>query len=366
MLSEGSISSQEAPADICCEERRCCILCGTEGVLLHSRVNDPLFGVPGQWSFRRCPKAECGLVWLDPQPREEDMARLYKDYYTHESSEDGGMLARVYSGVRDAILAHRLGYESLSGRGWYQRLEWLLSAIRLLRDRMEGEARWLQAKTAGVLLDLGCGDGEYMEFMHNCGWHVVGVEPDSQAVARAEKKGLEVYQGDVLTARLPRDRFDAITMNHVIEHVAKPTVVLRKCRDLLKPGGVLVMVTPNNESYGHRRFGKDWRGLEPPRHMNIYNERCLRSLTQKAALVPERSFTSAKGAIYILGFSRALRESRVKQRGEDFWSLYARLHRQRMSLLWMQMQACIQLQFGRTRGEELILLARKETDGKQG
>jgi len=60
-----------------------CFLCGTTGEALYSGMSDRNYAAPGIWSERKCPKPECGLIWLDPQPTEEDIGKAYQTYYTH-------------------------------------------------------------------------------------------------------------------------------------------------------------------------------------------------------------------------------------------------------------------------------------------
>ena len=69
--------------------------------------------------------------------------------------------------------------------------------------------------------------------------------------------------------------FDVITLNHVIEHVHEPIKVLKLCHELLKPGGQLWLETPNIDSFGYARFKKNWRGLETPRHLILFNRSSL-------------------------------------------------------------------------------------------
>ena len=73
----------------------------------------------------------------------------------------------------------------------------------------------------------------------------------------------------------PADSFDAVIMSHVIEHVPQPRELLAECARLLKLGGRLVMLTPNAESFGLDYYGRCWRGLEPPRHLQIFSQPAL-------------------------------------------------------------------------------------------
>lgn len=68
-----------------------------------------------------------------------------------------------------------------------------------------------------------------------------------------------------------KKRYDVITLSHVIEHVHDPYNTLKNCYDLLSPGGLLFIDTPNIDARSHRRFKENWRGLEAPRHLVIFN-----------------------------------------------------------------------------------------------
>jgi SAM-dependent methyltransferase len=92
----------------------------------------------------------------------------------------------------------------------------------------------------------------------------------------ATKNGLDVALGSLEQQCYPSEHFDAVTLSHVIEHVPDPVGTLVECARLLKKGGKLVIATPNNASLGHRLFGRNWRGLEPPRHLHIFSPQSLR------------------------------------------------------------------------------------------
>jgi SAM-dependent methyltransferase len=118
--------------------------------------------------------------------------------------------------------------------------------------------------------------------MREMGWHVTGVEPDDTAVLVAQRRGLDIRRGSIERQGFPDSCFDAVTMNHVIEHLPDPIGTLRECRRVLKPGGKLVLFTPNGASLGHRIFRESWRGLEPPRHLHIFSAGSLREAARAA------------------------------------------------------------------------------------
>jgi len=148
----------------------------------------------------------------------------------------------------------------------------------------------LSRNEKGRLLDVGCGSGQTLELMAKLGWSVEGIDSDPVAVSRAHERGFKVRQGTLDQQKFPGGCFDAVVMRHVIEHLHDPLSQLQECYRVLKPGGVLVTVTPNGKSWGHRRFNRDWRGLEPPRHLHIFSHSSLGAISAKAGFVSHRYY----------------------------------------------------------------------------
>jgi len=278
------------------EEARCCLLCEGEGVLLYSGLRDRLFGAPGIWSLMQCPM--CQLVWLNPRPIPDDIGKLYSQYFTHQVLDaPKRTLAGLRKIVKASILQYSFGYEM---EGSSRMLGLVLSRIGPFEDIVGGGVRYLKAGKKGRLLDVGCGNGLFLDQMRHFGWEVTGVEPDGGAVSVArEKFGLVVFHGSLKEAKFPDGRFDAITMNHVIEHVLDPIGLLKECRRVLRPGGKLVAVTPNIKSRGRRMFGDAWLHWDPPRHLSLFSSQALRASAERAGLVIQELRTTAKGARWI-------------------------------------------------------------------
>src|SRR5437667_9763224 len=115
--------------------------------------------------------------------------------------------------------------------------------------------------------------------MQGYGWGVVGVEVDEAAAELARQEhGLTIHTGPIESAPFPEGSFDVITCQHVLEHIASPLPFLRSVARLLKPGGRLVMVTPNARSLGHAWFGQDCYSLDPPRHLVLHTTASVRTL----------------------------------------------------------------------------------------
>jgi 2-polyprenyl-3-methyl-5-hydroxy-6-metoxy-1,4-benzoquinol methylase len=173
----------------------------------------------------------------------------------------------------------------------------VLSKISPLRDIVIGSVLWLQAGDKGRLLDVGCGNGCFLDQMKQLGWKVAGVEPDGEAVSVArEEFGLEVFKESLQEAKFPAGHFDMITMNHVIEHIQDPIGLLKVCLRVLRPSGKLIGVTPNINSLGLLMFDDAWLHWDPPRHLFLFSQQTMQVCVERAGLVILELRTTARGA----------------------------------------------------------------------
>ena len=281
-----------------------CRLCGEHGRALYDRLHDQQFDAPGVWSLRRCPR--CGFVWLDPRPALEDMGKLYRRYHTHTVQPEVKATGRRWRDRAKArVLATAFGYGERARSPVQRALDRLLTSIEPLRELVGATIMWLHAAQRGRLLDVGCGSGAFLRHMQNLGWQACGLEPDDAAarVAR-EHYGLDVTCGTLEAAAFPARGFDAITLNHVVEHLPDPIATLRECGRVLKPTGRLTITTPNVESLGHRVFGASWRGLEVPRHLQLFSVTTLAECARRAGLRVNEVRTSANLARWMHAGSR--------------------------------------------------------------
>lgn len=257
-----------------------CAICGTTGEPLYERLRDRLFGAPGEWDLKKCSNPNCGLLWLDPMPIEEDLGRAYDTYYTHQdpSVPATSLLRRVYRRMKAGYLAGKYGYSAGNTSPLF-RLSGLLFYLHPgRRASLDASVFYLPANPGARLLEVGCGSGATLKGMADLGWRAEGVDFDASTVRNARSKGLTVRHGDLIGQNYEGGTFDAIVMSHVIEHVPDPLQLLQESYRILKPGGALVVLTPNTGSFGHWMYGENWRGLEPPRHLHLFNAMSLSHL----------------------------------------------------------------------------------------
>jgi len=277
-----------------------CCVCGGVGVLLYSELSDNLFGVPGKWNLKKCSNVQCGLIWLDPMPMREDLHKAYMTYYTHkDKSSDKGegesSLRRIYEKIKLGYRAYKFGYHYEISSALDRLMGRLLLFFPTRRDHLDYGFAQLTDMHKGKLLEIGCGSGEMLRRFSDWGWETEGIDFDENAVKNSRSKNLKVSQGDLTSQNYDIDSFDAIYCSHVLEHVPDPMGFLKECFRVLKPGGRLVIFTPNAESWGHSKFKSDWRGLEPPRHLHIFTNKSFELLAKESGFTKYRIETTACG-----------------------------------------------------------------------
>jgi SAM-dependent methyltransferase len=160
----------------------------------------------------------------------------------------------------------------------------------------------------GRLLDVGCGDGMFLKTAKALGWEVTGTEL-SPCSADAGS-GLDVLRGEVWEVELPEAFFDVVTGWHVIEHVCDPRRVLAELYRVLRPGGWLVLATPNLHDYLFRAAYLMARLKPPPlyepdeRELHLFHF----SSATLAKLVSSAGFRDAR-----VGFDRGAAAERGKR-----------------------------------------------------
>lgn len=310
------------------EPVRVCPVCGESGrETLYEGLTDRLFGAPGEWTLRHC--LGCRSAYLDPRPTTETIGLAYRSYYTHESqgvqatpryftydspAENAALkpkrgLAGVKTWLRFGYLNNRynLNLQPASPLG-----RWIVPWFPTRRSDIDRWMRNLALPHPGArLLDVGCGNGAFLRLASHIGWQAQGLEPDPTAAAAARSTGLQIEEGHLPDTGLPSGYFEAVTLSHVIEHLHDPGRSLRELYRILAPGGRLWIATPNLDSPLHRLFRRNWRGLEPPRHLVLFNMRSLTSACRRVGFEPVTVCKPPHSAQLITIASRSI------QRGEE-------------------------------------------------
>jgi 2-polyprenyl-3-methyl-5-hydroxy-6-metoxy-1,4-benzoquinol methylase len=348
----------ELPRDgdhIATEAQPTCPGCAGAGQIKYANLTDRVFGTPGSWSMKECSDAACGMLWLDPRPTARDVAKAYRNYFTHGLPGRQTLSQRMLRTVEREHAAARYGFANR----WPWPGRYLATGLAALvpghRAHLDLCARYLKAATlgAGRLLDVGCGDGLGLSLLGALGWKVSGVEVDARAVRVAQGRGLDVRGGTLSEAGFAEETFDAVTSSHVIEHVHDCRAFLGESRRVLKTGGTLVAVTPNVHAASHARHGRHWLPLDPPRHLLLFTRESLGELARSVGLRDVRVTTTARAVALT-----HIASTRLRRDGVYEWGRFPGL------ALWLAAQlrqicAPLAMQLCAREGEELVLMATK-------
>lgn len=256
-----------------------CPVCGSVDyvIMYENLIDNVFFCASGKWTLQSC--NNCHSAFLNPRPNMETIHLAYANYYTHTSNKasdtcDEKKLLHIplKTKIRNGYLnsTYNLNICPSLNIGKYI-IKYIIGT---------GFIRHLPP-TRGSIADIGCGNGEYLEFVNNLGWEVWGIDMDPKAVEVCKSKNINVLQGTTKELRNLKDYFDVITLNNVIEHLHDPSSALSDCFQILKPGGFIWICTPNIHAASHNRFKCNWRGLEVPRHLIIFNQKSLKNMLVK-------------------------------------------------------------------------------------
>lgn len=198
--------------------------------------------------YVRCPA--CDLVFLYPRPARETVEGYFRDAYDGDYGEAESSDDRLP--VFQSVLDH-------------------LSAYRM---------------PPGALLDIGCGDGEFLSLCRNAGWDCFGLELSQRAAARAAGKGFTMLAPQSLERGIPTRKFHVVTLINVLETVADPLTMLRQATGALESDGLLVVRATNGAFHLAMRAPARWVGsrYDQAFHWYLYTTKALRNLMLSAGL----------------------------------------------------------------------------------
>ena len=135
----------------------------------------------------------------------------------------------------------------------------------------------------GTLLDIGCGEGHFLEGANRVGWHTAGIDLDRKALEVGKRRGLENLFCCALDDLSMPARFDCITFFEVLEHQPEPSAFMEKVKGLLAPGGFIAGSVPNRLRFRLRAFEDSDR---PPYHFTRWSEASLKSFLARVGFFP--------------------------------------------------------------------------------
>ena len=209
-----------------------------------------------------------GFLRVDPIPDRDMLTAYYEDEYYEN--------LRARNRAPDVERLASNGVEAERERAW-------------LRETVYDDIQTLLSIHAPGrrVLDVGCGTGDVVAFLAEQGFDAAGIELSPRAVQQAQQRGLDVRcisvdEASAEVAAGNRKRYDAITLIHVLEHVADAPAMIRDCRNMLAPDGVLAVIVPNDFSALQRAAEqcvqkREW-WVAIPDHVNYFDFESLARL----------------------------------------------------------------------------------------
>jgi glycosyltransferase involved in cell wall biosynthesis/SAM-dependent methyltransferase len=257
-------------------------------------------GVPPPLVFRTPTRrylqcSGCGLVFLSPRPAVGAIQEFYRKEYdqAYGRVEGGPDRMPVFRSVARHLHRHR--------------------------------------RPPGRLLDVGCGDGHFLELCREAGWTTFGLEVSREAAERGLRRGITMLPHDWMDrkpspGRSPepdKDRFDVIALVNVLETVADPAAALKTLRAALAHDGLMIIRVGNGAFHLFLRRPLGWLGgrYQQAFHLFVYTPRALAHLLRAAGLEPVSVRNSRPSVAPLSGRERLIRRVLWKTGGAVFWSV---------------------------------------------
>jgi 2-polyprenyl-3-methyl-5-hydroxy-6-metoxy-1,4-benzoquinol methylase len=193
-----------------------------------------------------------------------------------------------YPGIRSCIscgLARTVGWTQPSDAQDYLIADDAREQLRI-RYFKHLFRKYLCTVPPGRALDVGCARGEFVRVLARQGWTAHGIDAyhefpaDNQRFFRAS-----------LASFATAERYDLLTMIHTFEHIADPMGALEQAKQLLRPGGALLIVVPNFGGLWARQLGRRWDMLNPEHHIFHYTVAGLRNVLQRSGFFIKATHT---------------------------------------------------------------------------
>jgi len=216
--------------------------------------------------FRLQKCTACGFVITNPRPDIISIGDFYKsEKYISHTGGSKTLFDKIYLQTRKLTL------------------RWKLKLI-------------VQYKSSGQILDYGCGTGEFLNHMQTSGWCIAGVEPSDDA----RKKSSENTKASIASSLLEIDqKFDVITLWHVLEHIHDINEKLSELKNHLKDDGIIFIAVPNHESLDATHYKNNWAGYDVPRHIWHFSRSNMQQLLENHGLTLVKTEPMKLDAFYV-------------------------------------------------------------------
>lgn len=168
---------------------------------------------------------------------------------------------------------------------------------RVKKINLKNKLKIVQKHTSGKkLLDVGAGTGDFLVVAKEIGWSVNGVEPNLKANGKASKKGLNLK---TTLEDFSNQKFDVITLWHVLEHVPNLTDQVTRLSNLLAEDGTLIIAVPNFKSFDALHYKNFWAAFDVPRHLWHFSKTAISKLFEKENMQLLKTYPMVFDAFYV-------------------------------------------------------------------
>src|SRR6266536_703484 len=158
-----------------------------------------------------------------------------------------------------------------------------VSRVVILRRRRLRHNLAKRGLTGGDLLEIGCGYGYLLDEARLFFNRRVGTEFSPQGAEIARITGAEVFVGGIEQVP-PQHKFNCVVATQVIEHVYEPLSFVKRLANRTKPGGHIILATPDIGGALRRVMGLRWPSFKAPEHVVYFDFQTLSSLMRQAGL----------------------------------------------------------------------------------
>ena len=233
-------------------------------------------------TFELVENSEYGFLETHPLPPNDKLESYYQseDYISHTDTKRN-LFEKLYHIVRRISLKRK---------------------IKIINCAMPG---------AKVLLDIGCGTGDFLKAAKHSGYDVYGIEPNDKARQIANKKTNNVVFDTTQINKFKGDTFDVITLWHVLEHLPNLHEQIVNFKKLLKPEGTLILAVPNFKSYDASHYKSYWAAFDVPRHLWHFSRTSIGKLFSKENMFVAKTIPMWFDAFYVSLLSEKYKSGRM-------------------------------------------------------
>lgn len=265
-----------------------CKICGAKVENWYSGLFDDRHGYPGKFDVLKCKR--CGFGQSSPQLTENKIAKIYSRYYPWNKIEISKIKKSDFS-IPNKLFIWRKG---LSINGQYNVL------------------------SNSKVLDVGCGLGHSLLELESIGCKAYGIDPDKNALKMAKKFKLNIKIGFVEDNLYPKEKFDFIIGNQVLEHTNNPINFIKVLKSKLNNNGQIILSFPNVNSITRILLGQNWLHWHMPYHLNFFTTNSLKMMAHKNNLKIIKLNTITPNMWTNLQIRRLLQKPTIGQR-DLFW-----------------------------------------------